>query len=179
MLWNNLQNLQVLHSHLYVTHLATHAETLEYTSRIRTCTNGTWLTQTVVLTVSALAYTTEAMTLYNALETMTLRDADNIYELNIREQIYSNLLSEFVLLVVTLKLGKVLHWSDTSLLEVTHNRLRNVLFSRFLEADLYSFITILLDRLDLSHNTRTYFNYSAWHVLAISTEDGSHSDFFA
>jgi hypothetical protein len=159
--------------------VSAHAETLEYTSRVRTCADRTWLTQTVVLTVSALAYTTETVTLYNALETVTLRDTDNVNELNIVEEINGDSVAELVLLVITLKFGEVLHWSNTCLLEVTHNWLRNMLLSSFLEADLYSFITILFDRLDLSHNTRTYFNNSAWHILAISTEDGSHSDFFA
>ena len=128
----------------------------------------------------SLTYATETMTLHNALEAVTLGGADNIYELNVTEEItHSDYITELILLLVTLKLCKVLHWSNTCFLEVTHHWLGDMLLSGLLEADLYSFITILLDRLDLSHNTRTYFNNSAWHVLAISTEDGSHSDFLA
>ena len=179
MLWNNLQNLKVLHSYLDITHLTAHAETLKYASRVRTCADRTWLAQTVVLTVGALAYATETMTLDDALETMALRGADDVNEINVREEVDGDDVTELILLLITLEFGKVLHRSYTCLLEVTHHWLRDMLLSSLLEADLYSFITILLDRLDLSHNTRTYFNYSAWHVLAISTEDGSHSDFFA
>ena len=179
MLRNNLQNLEILYSDLYIAHLAAHAEALKHTCWVRAGADRTWLTQTVVLTVSRLAYATETMTLDDALETMALRGADDVNEINVREEVDGDDVTELILLLITLEFGEVLHRSYTCLLEVTHYWLRDMLLSSLLEADLYSFITILLDRLDLSHNTRTYFNNSAWHVLAISTEDGSHSDFFA
>jgi hypothetical protein len=126
-----------------------------------------------------LAYTAETMTLNNALETVTFRSTCDVNEVYIREQVYSDNITELVLLVITLELSEVLHWSYACLLEVTHYRLRNVLFCRFLEAYLNSFVAVVLYGLNLRNYTRTYFNYSAWNVLSISTEDGSHSDFFA
>ena len=77
-------------SHSVTTHLAAHAHSLEYFGRIRTSTDRTRLTGTVVLTVSSLTYTTETMAFYNTLETFTLRSSDNVYISSIVEQFYSD-----------------------------------------------------------------------------------------
>ena len=70
----------------FVTHLSGHAKTFENFGGIRTCTDGTGLAQTVILTVSALTDTTESVTLHNALETLTFGSANNIYVSRIVEE---------------------------------------------------------------------------------------------
>ena len=39
--------------------------------------------------------------------------------------------------------------------------------------------TVLFRSLHLRNNTGTSFNHSAWYVLTLGTENGSHSDFFS
>jgi large subunit ribosomal protein L3 len=53
--------LQIVSGNTCITHLSTHAEALEDLSGIRAGTDRTGLAQTVILTVSALTYTTKAM----------------------------------------------------------------------------------------------------------------------
>lgn len=48
-----------------------------------------------------------------------------------------------------------------------------------LEAQLNSCIAIFFDTLNLSNNTRTCFDNSAWYVLTLGTENGCHSDFLS
>ena len=54
-----------------------------------------------------------------------------------------------------------------------------MLFLLVLEAKRNGSITILFNSLDLSNNTGTSFDTSSWHILAISTENGCHSDFLS
>ena len=176
MLWNYLNYLKVVCSHLLVTHLTAHRHVLEHARRSGTSTDRTGLTQTVILTVSSLTYTTETMTLNDALESFTLRCACYINVSSIVEKFHCDYVTEVVLLVIS-ELGQVSLWCCTSLLEVTHHLLGSVLFLLVLEAHLHSCVAIFLDSLYLSYNTRTYFDNSAWHILALSTENGCHSDF--
>ena len=68
---HHLDHLQVLNSYTFITHLAGHTHTFEYLCRVRTGTDTTGSTQTVMLTMSSLTYTTETMTLYYTLKTFT------------------------------------------------------------------------------------------------------------
>ena len=178
MLWNYFNYLKVVSGHLFITHLTAHWHVFEHTRRCGTSTDRTWLAQTVVLTVSGLTYTAEAMTLHNALESLTLRCACYINVSSIVEKFHSDYITEIVFLVIS-ELGQVSLWCCTGFLEVTHHLLCRVLLLLVLEAHLNGSVAIFLDSLYLSYNTRTYFDNSAWQILALSTENGCHSDFFS
>ena len=47
------------------------------------------------------------------------------------------------------------------------------------ETQLYSFVAIFLQSLDLCNHTRTHFDNSAWKIFSLGTENGCHSDFFS
>ena len=87
-------------------------------------------------------------------------------------------LAKGVLLVID-ELCKVTLRSYTSLLEVAEQRSGDILLLGVLETYLNGCITIILYGLDLSHYTRTAFDYCARHILAVGTENGSHSDFLS
>ena len=171
-----LNNLQVLSSHTLTAHLTTHAQTLEHLCRVRASTNRTWLTEAVILTVSRLTYTTESVTFHNTLEAFTFGSSDNVNKVIFTKEFYSHSFTEIELLFVN-KLSQVTLGSNTSLLEVTEERSRNILFLYILKANLHSRITVFFNSLNLSYYARTAFNYSARHIFAVGTENGSHSDF--
>ncbi len=168
-----------MRSHAVATHLATHAQTLKYLCGVRTCADRTRLTQTVILSVSSLTYTTETMTLNYTLEAMSLGSTYYINISNIVEQLNSDRVTEIQLLLKTCELGQVSLGSGTGFLKVTHERSSRILLLSLLETKLNSCIAILLDTLNLRNHTRTSFDNSAWHILAISTEYGCHSDFLS
>ena len=132
-----------------------------------------------MLTVSGLAYTAEAMSLHYALETLTLRGAGNVYEVSVVEQLYGNGVTQIQFTLKTFELSQVFLGCYSSLLEVTHQGLCSVLLLLVLEAQLYGCVAVFFYSLHLSNNTRTCFDNSAWHVLALGTENGCHSDFFS
>ena len=165
--------------HTIASHLAAHAHSLEDFRGIRAGTNGTWLTKTVVLTVSCLAYAAEAMTLYYALEAATLRGCDDINERAVCEQVNGDSITQVEFLFETGELGQVSLGCYSCLLEVAHERSNGVLLLGIFEAELDSIVAILLYALDLSNNTRTQFDNSAWYILTLGTENGSHSDFLS
>ena len=76
-------NLQVLNSYTFISQLATHTHAFEYFCWVRTSTNRTRFTSTVMLTVSSLTNTTKIVAFYNTLETFTLRSTDYINETSI------------------------------------------------------------------------------------------------
>ena len=166
-------------SHAVATHLTTHAQTLENLGGVRTSTDRTGLAQTVVLTVSALAYTTKTVTLHNALETLTLRGTNHVYKSSVIEQLYCKSVTQVQFLIKALELSQVTLGGNTSLLKVAHQRSRSILLLSFLETNLNGCIAIFLDGLNLRYHARTYFDNSAWHILALGTENGCHSDFFS
>jgi len=171
--------LKILHGATLVAHLTCHAHALEDLCGIRAGTDRTGCTQTVVLTMSALSDTAETVALDNTLETFTLAHAGNIDELGVIEELHRDSLTSLVLTFKTFELGQVSLWLDSGLLEVTSLGLGGVLVLLLDEADLKSLITISLNGLDLSNDTRTYFDNSARHVLAVGTENGCHSDFLS
>ena len=132
-----------------------------------------------MLSVSSLAYTTEAMTLYHTLEATSFRSADYIYISSIFKQINGNSVTQIQFLFKTCELGQVSLGSSTSFLKVSHKRSARVFLLSFLEAELHGCITIFLHTLNLSYYTRTSFDNSAWNILSIGTEYGCHSDFLS
>ena len=54
-----------------------------------------------------------------------------------------------------------------------------MLFLCILETYLNGCIAILFHTFNLSNDTRTNFDNSAWYILTISTENGCHSDFLS
>ena len=159
--------------------MSTHAHTLEHLGGIRARTNRTGLTLTVVLSMSNLTDTTKSMTLHDALETMTLRDSYYIYEAALCKQLNGNSVTQIQVIIKTCELGQVSLWCYTGFLEVSHQGCCGILFLCILETKLDGLITILLDTLNLSNNTRTYFDNSAWYILTLGTEYGCHSDFLS
>ena len=87
--------------------------------------------------------------------------------------------TQLVLSFEILELGQVSLRCYTGFLEVTHLRLCRVLLFLLLETQLYSFIAIFLQSLDLCNHTRTHFDNSAWKIFSLGTENGCHSDFFS
>ena len=132
-----------------------------------------------MLTVSSLTYTTETMSLNYTLEAFTFRGSDNIYEGSVIKHLYSNSITQIQLCLKFFELGQVSLRCYSSSLKVTHQRFSCVLFLFVLETQLNSFIAILFYSFNLSNNTRTCFDNSAWYILTISTENGCHSDFFS
>ena len=179
MLGDYLYYLQVVGSHSVATHLATHAHTLEHLCGIRTCTDTTGLAQTVVLTVSGLTYTAETMTLDNALEAAALGGTDDINEVAAFKHLHGDSVTKVQFLVKTCELGQVSLGCHTGLLEVAERRSRSVLLLLVLKAELDGIVAVTLYALYLSDYTRTQFDNSAWYVLTLGTEYGSHSDFLS
>ena len=64
-------NLQVLNSHTFISHLATHAHAFKHLCRVRTSTNRTWLAGTIMLTVSRLTNTSKTVAFNYTLEAFT------------------------------------------------------------------------------------------------------------
>ena len=124
-----------------------------------------------------LTYTTKTMTLHNALEALTLRGSYNVHIISAVEHLYGQRVTEIEFLFETTELGQVTLGGNTSLLEVTEQRSRSILLLCLLETYLNGSVTILLNALDLGYHARTYFDYSARHILAVGTEHGCHSDF--
>jgi len=118
------------------------------------------------------------MALNNTLETFTLRGTDYVNKFGVIEQLYSDSVTEIVLLI-KFELGQVLFWCCAGLLEVSPQRHRSILLLSLSETQLYSLVTILLYGFNLGYNTRTSFDNSARNILTVGTENGCHSDFFS
>ena len=135
-----------------------------------------------MLTVSLAADAGETITVYNALETLTFRSADNVAVLHIlgEDVLYCELVSELELsLEVVLELDELPHGSNSCLLEMPLKRRAGVLFCCFVIGKLHCRITVGLHGADLRDNARTSLDDGAWYVLTISTENGCHSDFLS
>ena len=172
-------NLEVLHSHTFVAHLAGHTHSFEYLCGIGAGTDRAGRAQTVVLTVGSLTYATETMALNYTLEAFTLRGADDVDEVLFGKEIHCDGIAEGVLFVKPVELGQVALGCNTCSFEVSKLGLCAVLFLLLLETELESGIAVLLNCFDLCYHARTYFDNSARHIFAVGTENGCHSDFFS
>ena len=94
------------------------------------------------------------------------------------EQIHCDGVAEGVTLK-TFELGQVSLRCYTGFFEVTHFGLCSVLLFLLLEAELQRFVAVGFNCLNLSNNTRTYFDNSARNILTVGTENGCHSDFLS
>ena len=119
------------------------------------------------------------MTLHNALKALTLGRADNINEVNIVKELYSQCVTQIQFLLKALEFCQMTFGGNTGFLEVAHQRSGNIFLLCILETNLNGCIAIFLDGFDLRYHARTNFDNSAWHVLALGTENGCHSDFFS
>ena len=135
-----------------------------------------------MLTVSLAADAGETITVYNALETLTFRSADNVTELHILGEDVPDceLVSELELSrEVVLEFDELFHGSCSCLLEMPLKRRAGVLLCCFVIGKLHCRITVGLHGADLRNNARTSLDDGAWYVLTISTENGCHSDFLS
>lgn len=135
-----------------------------------------------MLTVGSTADTGESVTLYDALETLSFRSTNNINESDrVSDDIgqrYS--VAEFeILCEIGRELDEFAHRFGPCLFEMPLERRAGVLFCSFVIGKLYSGITIFFYCTYLRNNTRPSFDDSAWQIFAISTENGSHSDFLS
>ena len=162
--------------------MARHTHSGEYAGRPGRRTHRTRVTQTVVLAVSLAAYTLKVVTVNYALETFTFRSTDDIHELHvIADDVRDgNGVAQFQLSrEVGLELYELLLRSGSCLFKVPHKRRAGVLFCSFVIGKLHGGITIIFYRANLCDNARTSLNNSAWYVLTLGTENGSHSDFLS
>ena len=128
------------------------------------------------------ADTGKAVTVNYALEALTFRDTGDIDESDVlgEDVGYGELVTELRLYgEVRLELDELAHRSDTCLFEMPHQRRAGVLLSRFVIGKLYSGLAVFFYGTELRNNARASLDNGAWHVLAISTENGSHSDFLS
>ena len=134
-----------------------------------------------MLTVGGSTDTGEVITVYNTLEAPTFGSTDNIYELDVIHDVLDrDGVSELDLSrEVCRKFDKLALRSGSCLFEMPLKRRAGVYFLDFVIGKLYSGITIFFNCTDLRDNTRTSLDDSAWNVLSISTENGSHSDFLS
>ena len=135
-----------------------------------------------MLTVGLTAYSCEAVTLHDSLESLTLGGSDYIHEAYaLGEDVgYGKNVAEFQLLSeVCGKFRKLALGVDTRLLEVALESLAGVLFSGFVIGELYSGIAIILNCTELRNNARTSLDNGARYYLTVGTENGSHSDFLS
>ncbi len=131
-----------------------------------------------MLTMSRLAYTTETMSLNNALEALTFRSSYHIHKRFTLKDVNGNGITK-VQCIKSFELSQVFLGCYSSLLKVAQQRLRGMLFLLILETQLNSSIAIFFYSLYLSNNTRTCFDNSAWYIFTLGTENGCHSDFFS
>ncbi len=135
-----------------------------------------------MLTMGLTTYTLEVVTVYDALETLTLRGTDNINELHVLcdDISYCKGVAEFKLSCeVSLELNELLLRSGSCLFKMALKSRGGLLFFLFVIGKLYSDITIFFYCTNLCDNARTSLNNGAWYILTISTENGSHSDFLS
>ena len=133
-----------------------------------------------MLTVGGTTYALEAVTLHNALETTTLGSTDNVHVLGVCEHLCGEDVTELELLVESdLELNHLLLRSGSCLCKMPLERRAGLLLFLFVIGKLYGGVTVFLNRTDLRDNTRTSLNNSAWDILPLGTENGSHSDFLS
>ena len=178
MFGDHFENLEILSGDALTAHLATHTHALENLRRVRTCTNRTGFALTVVLTVSRLTHTTKTVTFYDTLETLTLRSSDYVNEVFFTEEFHSHCITKVEFLIINEFCEMTLR-RHTGLLKMTQKRRGNILFLHILEAYLHCSITVGFNSFDLSYYARTAFDNCARHILAVGTENGSHSDFLS
>ena len=134
-----------------------------------------------MLTVGLAADTGETITVDNALETLTLRSTDNVDILGVSKDVsYCEGVAKLELTSeIRLEFDEFTHWCNSCLFEMPLKRLAGVLLSCFVIGKLHGLITVLFNGTQLRNNARTSLDDGAWQVLAISTENGSHSDFLS
>ena len=179
MVCDHLEYLEVLNCHFLVAHLTCHAHSFEHLGGIRAGADRTGSAKAVVLTVGALAYATETVTLYHTLETFTLRGTLDVDEVILIEEVDCDGVTEIVLAVKSFELGQVALGSYSGFLEVAGLRFCSVLLFLLDEANLNCVITVGFDSLDLGNYARTYFDNSARNIFSVGTENGCHSDFLS
>ena len=160
--------------------LAGHTHTLEDTRRIGRGTNRTGSAETVVLAVSQVSDTAEAVSFDDALEAFTFGGADDVDELAFLKNINGEDFTIFFLVAFlkTRELGEVALRSGTSLGEMATHGFVGMRFFLFTESQLNGFVAIFFDGSYLCDDTRTSFNNSARYLLTVGIKKTGHSDFF-
>ena len=179
MLGDHFDDLEVLNGYALITCLAGHTHAFEYLCRVRAGAYRTGGTKTVVLAVSALAYATETVTFHYALIAFTFAGAYNVYEVGFSEEVGGDGVAESVSVTKSFELGQVSLGCYTGLTEVTELGLGEVFLLLVFETKLESLVAVGLYSLNLSNNTRTYFDNSARYIATVGTENGCHSDFLS
>ena len=135
-----------------------------------------------MLAVGLSADTGESVTVNNALEAFTLRGTDHVNKGNciLEDVLHCDDIAELELSrEIVLELCEFLLGSGSCLFEMALKSLAGVLFCSFVIGKLYSGITIFFNCTELRNNARTSLDDGARYILAVGTENGSHSDFLS
>jgi len=132
-----------------------------------------------MLTVSSLTHTTKTMSFYYTLKTLTLRSTNNVNKASVVKHFYSNGITQIQLCFKFFELSQVSLRCYSCSFKMSHQRFSCMFFLFVLETQLNSCIAIFFYSFNLSNNTRTCFDNSAWYIFTIGTENGCHSDFFS
>ena len=136
-----------------------------------------------MLAVGLAAYTGKAIAVNHTLKTATLGGANYVnigdsFGIHDVFESYGVAKCKF-LLKIERELDKLALRRNPCLFEMPLKRRAGVLFCGFVIGKLYSGVTVFFYCTELRNNARTSLDNSAWHVLTLGTENGSHSDFFS
>ena len=132
-----------------------------------------------MLTVGLAADAAETVTFHNALESLALRNSRDVDPVVVLENIDGNHVAQIQFLFEAGEFDQLTLGSGVGLLEMAHQRIAGILFRNLVIGKLHGRVAVLLGSLHLRNNTGTSFNHSAWYILTLGTENGSHSDFFS
>ena len=168
--------LKVFNLHVRVPHLTRHAHSFEYTSWVRSRSDRSWRTHSVVLTVSCLSNTTKVVTFNNPWKPLPF-DVPTTATNSPSSKMSTNTVSpRFKSASNPLNSAISTFGSVLAFLKWPFNAF-GVFFSFDLQTQLNSLVTISVLCFHLSDNTRTSFYHCAWHCFTLGTVYASHSDF--
>ena len=175
----HLKNLKMTHFLLNVTHVSTHTHAFHYFGGEGRVTERARSAQTVVLTVGLLHYTTESVTLHNALETFTFRSTHNGYFVAFLENFrYGNNFAKALFKVHVAELKYFVLGCRSGFFKVPFQRRRGVFFFALAVSELQSVVAIGFVVENLCDYTRASFDDRTGNVFTVAVVDAGHSDFF-
>src|SRR5690606_2461321 len=112
------QNLKVLYSYLLTSHSSGHSHPFKYSGRIRSRTNRTRRSKSVVLTVCSLHYPSKVVSFHNTLESFTFRSSCYVHILTFCEYVYIYFISYFQIVESVVEFNQFSFRSRASLFKV-------------------------------------------------------------
>lgn len=175
-----LQHFQTFYFHPFVTQLACHAHTFEYTGRIRRTTYGTRSSLTVVLTVGSFTYTAESVAFYNTLEAFTFGSSHNVNNLTFSEDLAGDGFAERLGngRVRIAEFFNVTFRGGLCFREVILFCFGGVFFFLVTKCYLYGIVPVGGLGFHLGNNAWASFDNGAGSLLTIGLEDTGHANLF-